>query len=173
MTKTLRVSIEGFAHELQSDLKRLIEQYPNGIYFANLSDEYGESIARITKACNILVERGVIQVQKAASNAYYIIPKDYIAAVPLIELTDLQRKLALFLYLQARKAQNRLLSTNYSQLTKLMECSYGGLVTAVNRLVALDYLEIRQQSEVGQRIPLLLYITDKLVVGLTNNPPTF
>lgn len=161
MVKTLRVSVESFAHELQIDMSRLIREYPNGIYFAALADEYGESTARILKAVQILVDRNVVEVRQAASNAYFVVPKNYKPDVPLIELTDLQRKLVAFLYLTSKAADNRLLSTNYSQLARKMQCSYGGLVTAVNRLVALEYLELRQAT------PLIVYITDKLIEQLT------
>ena len=167
MTKKLRVSIESFAHELQNDIARLIDEYPNGIYYSVLADEYGESVARIVKAVQILIDRQHVEVRQAASNAYFIVPKGYVAPQPLIELTDLQRRLIYFLYMTAVKARNRLLTTNYSQLARIMSCSYGGLITAVNRLVVLEYLEIRQQS------PLVVYIPDKVIFGITGKPPTF
>lgn len=155
--KVLRVSIDGFAYEIGTDLKKLIEEYPNGIFYSHIADEYGESIARIAKACQILQDKGIIDVYQAASNAYYILPKGYKPSHPLIELTDLQRRLALYLLIVCRRAQTNRIKANYARLAKLMECSYGGLVTAVKRLNALAYVEIVSDK------PLILQVTEKLL----------
>jgi len=167
MTKLLRVSIEAFAHEIAGDLPRLIETNPTGIYFAALADEYGESTARIMKACQVLEGRRVLTVHQAASKAHYVLPTNYVVPVPFVELTELQRKLVLFLL---KIGQNsKLVQTNYSQLARMMNCSYGGLHTCINRLVALEYLTIEQQSAPGKQNQLVLRLTDTLLDKAANH----
>ena len=165
MTKLLRVSIEAFAHEIAGDLPQLIASNPTGIYFAALGDMYGESTARIMKACQLLEGRSVLTIHQAASKAHYVLPKEYEVPVPFIELTDLQRRLVLFLLEVGRDA--KLIQTNYSQLARKMNCSYGGLHTCINRLVALQYLTIEQQSAPGKQNMLILRLTDLLLEKAT------
>lgn len=167
MNKLLRVSVESFAHEIQGDLARLIVQNPTGIYFAALADEYGESTARILKACQVLESRQVITVHQAASKAHYILPIGYKVATPFVELTELQRRLVLFLLKIGSQA--KVVQTNYSQLARIMECSYGGLHTCINRLVALQYLTIEQHSAPGKQNQLILRLTDTLLEKAANH----
>jgi hypothetical protein len=167
MNKLLRVSVESFAHEIQGDLARLIAQNPTGIYFSALADEYGESTARILKACQVLANRQVISVHQAASKAHYILPNNYVVPVPFVELTELQRKLVLYLIKIGRVA--KAVQTNYSQLARIMGCSYGGLHTCINRLVALEYLQIEQPSAPGKQNQLILRLTDTLLEKAANH----
>lgn len=160
----LRVSVESFAYELQNDLPRLIQEYPNGIYFNALQDEYGESVLRIQKATAILESRHILKVHQAASKAMYIIPFEYKAPEPLIELTSLQRRLAIALVKIVRDAPTttNLIRTSYSQLARIANCSYGGCLTVINRLVELDYLNIEQHSRAGHQEQLILRVTKQL-----------
>lgn len=169
MTKPLRVSLEAFAHEILVDLPTLIVDHPAGVYFADLQEEYGESTARIMKACQLLASKEQLTIQQAASKAHYVLPKGYKPAVQFIELTELQRRLILFLIDLATKASTRSIQTNYSQLARIMLCSYGGLHTCINRLVALNYLEIVQQSAAGQQNQLILQLTDHLFEQIAPN----
>lgn len=162
-TKQLRVSLDTFAYEILADLPRLIEQNPTGVYFSALVDEYGESSARIMKACQVLVGKNLIHLEQAASKAHYIMPIDHKPTVPFIELTDLQRRLVLYLLDVAKQKDAKAIQTNYSQLARIIECSYGGLHTCINRLVALEYLAIEQQSAPGKQNQLILRLTENLL----------
>lgn len=162
MAKLLRVSVESFAYELQTDLPRLIQEYPNGVYFNVLQDEYGESVLRIQKAVAILEGRHILEVHQAASKAMYVIPFGYKAPEPLIELTPLQRRLAISLVKIVRDANTDKIRTSYSQLARIANCSYGGCLTVINRLVELKFLMIEQHSKAGHQEQLILRVTKLL-----------
>lgn len=170
MTKMLRVSIESFARELAGDLARLIKEHPQGVYFSALQEEYGESVLRIQKAASILEEKGLLTIHQAVSKAHYVLPKDYVAPEPLVELTALQRRLALRLVEIVREhGATNLVRTSYSQLSRMMECSYGGCLTSVNRLIALNYVEVVQQSQAGHQNQLILKVTTTLLERVDNH----
>lgn len=162
-SKASRVSIETFAWEVYNDLPKLIEEHVTGVYISHMQEYYGESAARVMKACQILQERGKVVLAQAASNAHYIIPPDYVCPVPFIELTDLQRKLVLYLHRTCRFQHTRQMRTNYSQLARIMNCSYGGLHTCTARLVDLGYLIITEPSKAGKQNQLLITLTGPLL----------
>lgn len=163
MTQILRVSSQAFAEEIQRDLPTLIKEYPGGIYISNLQEMYGESYARTLKAVKMLAVLNVITLHQAVSRAHYILPKDYIPTIPFPELTPLQRDFILYVANLCRKFQTSQVRTNYSELSRILECSYGGLKSCLERLATLQYLAIINPSHRGKQSDLLIEINQPIV----------
>lgn len=168
----LRVSLDSFVEELEVDLDRLIMEHPAGIYMTHLQEEYGESSARIMKACRTLEQKGIIRLQQAASKAYFITPIGHKTDIPLLTLTELQRRLLLYLLLLGSKSKppTSRIQSNYSQLARIIKCSTGGIHTCINRLSHLGYIRVVQQSTAGQQQPLILEILPKARMELQGIP---
>lgn len=158
-----RLTVDEYAQEIADDLEVLISDHPSGIYISHLQEYYGESISRTNKACQILVQRQVVTLHQAASKAHYIVPTGVELAVPLPELTALQRKLALYLVDICIKHATTRVRTNYSQLSREMHCSYGGLRACLRRLTDLQYLFIESPSLRGKQDEMILSLGQKLV----------
>lgn len=146
----LRVSVQEFANEIQRDLHRLLEEHPQGIYISDLQEEYGESTARIKTALRILEAKHAVSIHQAASRAYYIFPFDHQPSTPLLNLTDLQRSICvLLLNIVLEHPPATVIHTNYAYLAKRLQCSNGGIKSALYRLDSLKYLQILQGSQRG------------------------
>ena len=166
--RTERVPVLSFAREISADLEDLMFQHPTGIYLSNLQDYYGESIARIQKAVDILEGQKSIVKKKSANNSYYILP----ASPDVIErtgakqkfagLTVLQVSVVEFLEKECKRQQVTRLRTNYSQLTRILNCSYGGLKQCLQRLVSLEYLRIEEPSKRGKSDQMIIALGTKL-----------
>lgn len=153
-----RISLEDYQREILSDLPQLIEQHPDGIYIADLVEWYGESVNRTIKACQNLSRENRLQLLQAASKAYYVLPNAYQPKEALLELTPLQRQLVMYVARLASRSTINQVKTNYSQLARVLNSSYGGLRACVNRLVALGYLEMHHPSERGKQDQMLLSV---------------
>lgn len=162
MTQILRVSSQAFAEEIQRDLPTLIKEYPGGIYISNLQEMYGESYARTLKAVKMLDALHVITLHQAVSRAHYILPSQYISPIPFPELTALQRDFILYICQLCHKHQTIQVRTNYSELSRILECSYGGLKSCLERLAQLSYLIIIHPSRRGKQSELLIEISQPL-----------
>lgn len=167
MAPLLKVSIDSFVYEVRSDLPRLITEHPNGVYVQHLHEEYGESPTRILRAFSLLEQRGVVTVHQAANNSHYILPVSYEVPTRFIELTDLQRSLLDFIIKTTQQENTTLLRTNYSQLSRALQCSTGGVRTSLARLEQLDYIKTLNPAQQGKPSALLLELTDK-AIGTTN-----
>lgn len=152
-----------FVQEIRDDLPKLIERFPLGIYMADLTSEYGETPARIGRACRILEEEGSIKMLHAASKANYILPQGYTPTIPFMNLTDLQRKLLMYLCKICKEHHTIQIKSNYSQLSRIMSCSYGGLHSCLNRLAALAYIVIDSESQRGRQDMLVVTIGKEMV----------
>lgn len=157
---TLRVSIESFAVELHKDLQQLIDVHPTGIYLQHLQDMYGESPARINAATHILEEKGYVTKHRSISRAFYILPQNYTLPLPYPELTDLQRRLLLYLQDLCFQYNTFRVRTNYSQLANIQHCSHGGIKSCIHRLAQLHLLTIVSPSQRGKQSELVIQITD-------------
>lgn len=163
MVNRTRISVADYAQEIASDLLDLLKDYPAGIYISHLQEYYGESVSRTHRACHILRDNGVVRIDRAASGAYYIVPSGTPLPVVLPELTALQRKLAVYLTSLCRRHSTERVRTNYSQLTREMTCSYGGLRACLRRLTDLQYLSIESPSLRGKQDEMILALGKKLV----------
>lgn len=153
--KLLRISIAAFANELFRDLPTLYKQHSEGVFLSVLVDYYGESIQRVTQAIKKLEERDRVKLRKAKSNAYYIIPYN---SPEITGLSVLQKDC---FDLIEDMAHGRLLKTNYAHLSKALECSNGGIRSAVLRLVELQFVTIVQPGQRGLSNSLVLQINQK------------
>lgn len=158
-----RIAVADYAREIADDLTTLLQDYPAGIYISHLQEYYGESVSRTHRACHILRDAGVVRLDRAASGAYYIVPSGSPLPTVLPELTELQRKLAVYLTSLCRKYATVRVRTNYSQLTREMSCSYGGLRACLKRLTDLKYLSIESPSLRGKQDEMILALGQKLV----------
>lgn len=158
-----RLTVAEYAEEIAADLPTLMSEYPSGIYISHLQEYYGESVSRTHRACHILANNQVAALDRAASGAYYITPTGQPLSVPLPELTDLQRRLALFALKLCREHSTTRLRTNYSQLSRRLNCSYGGLRACLRRLSDLKYLSIESPSQRGKQDEMIIAIGQKLV----------
>lgn len=159
----LKVPIESFAHEILTDLPKLMQDYPAGVTIHNLHIEYGESPARILKAISILESKELVTVHKAANNSSYIRPVSDGMPVEFGDLTDLQRRTLLFIRKTCEDAKTTRVSTNYMQLMRIMKCSPTGLRTCIDRLVQLGYLVIDQPSRHGKQSDLIIALGKKII----------
>lgn len=157
------IGVETYAQEIADDLPALMCEYPVGIYLTNLQEYYGESSIRTAKACQILERRGVIRIFQAASKAYYILPAHVDPSTILAELTPQQRKVAQFMQQTARITENNRLRTDYTQLARILDCSYGGLQATIQKLVALGYLSIETPPKRGFIAAMVIIVEPKLL----------
>ncbi len=146
-----QIKIRKFARELEADLPDLIEEYPNGIYLSHLTEYYGESVNRVSHAIKILQIKDKVQICRALSEAVFILPKDYTPPIPFPELSDLQRKLLTWVQQTLKDKSATTLLTNYGQISRILECSYGGLRSCLQRLTKSGYLEISAPSLRGKQ----------------------
>jgi hypothetical protein len=158
-----RLPIQEFADEIAEDLPTLLEQNPGGIYFSELMSFYGETITRVTKAVSILETKGDITLHAAASRAQFIVPKGVGLTILFPELSVLQRRVAIYARTLASQKQVTKVETDYSQLCRIMHCSYGGLRACIKRLQELGYLNIEEQSQRGKQGCLVLSLHQKLL----------
>lgn len=165
----IRISAQEYAQEIADDLDKLLAEYPAGIYISHLQDYYGESIARTHKACRILEERKAVSLNRSASGAYYILPIGYNSGVDLPELTQLQRKLTLYLLNLCQKHNTQRVKTNYSQLSREMQCSYGGLRACIKRLADLTYLKVETPSLRGKQDKMIIFVEVDILTKETKN----
>ena len=167
-SKTERVPVLSFAREISTDLEDLMFQHPTGIYLSDLQAYYGESIARIQKAVDILEGQRSIVKKKSPSNSYYILPAspDVIARTGTKQkfagLTELQMTVVEFFERECTRQQVVRLRTNYSQLTRILNCSYGGLKQCLKRLIDLGYLRIEEPPRRGKSDEMVIALGPKL-----------
>jgi len=150
-TPQLRVSVQDFANEIQRDLPRLLREHPSGIFISDLQNEYGESPSRCKVAIRILQEKHAITLHQADSRAYFFFPTSHQPNIPLLSLTDLQRSICIYLLTicKANATPTSIVHTNYAYLAKRLQCSNGGIKSALHRLEKLQYLTILQESQRG------------------------
>lgn len=148
-------SLRDLMAEIRRDLPDLFKENPNGLSIPYLSSWYGESTQRIMKAVKGLEEKEKLHVRQAANKTFYIVPWDY-EDDGMADLTELQRKLVRFVWLTIKNGQSDSLKTNYSQLSRLLKSSYGGMVLRVQRCVDLGYLTIDHPSLQGRADTLIL-----------------
>jgi len=161
--KIRNTSIDKFAKEILADLPKLIEEHPEGVHISHMHEWFGEGAARILKACQYLKAHDLVELHQSASKAHYITPVAYIPGIPFPELTELQRKVALYISKTCKAQDATQLRTNYSQLSRILECSYGGLRTCLNRLVSLHYIYLSSPSKPGRQDQLVITLGQILV----------
>jgi len=160
----LKISTQEFANEIQRDLPDLIKRFPQGISISNLQEEYGESTARIKTVISILLQHHHIQQTQAASRMYYIYPRDYKIDTPLHNLTELQRSICFFLLdIVKKNPPATAVKTNYTYLARHVECSNGGIKSAILRLASLGYISITSPSQRGLSSQLTIQLLQPLL----------
>lgn len=158
MSDPLKVSMDSFVYELRQDLARLYADHPTGITYHVLREEYGEPIPRILRATQILQEKGHITIGQNASREHYILPANAphpSKVTPYADLTDLQRRLFTLLT-DSRNPENNLVRTNYTQLSRILSCSQGGVRNSLDRLTTLKYLRVHTPAIPGKQASLVL-----------------
>lgn len=163
--KPTKISVEAFAKEISDDLPELVKTY-GVIFYTNLAEYYGESINRIKSAIDILWNKNIVSVVRSSNNAFIIIPvsneKMRLATHPdLIVLTPLQRSVVIKLVQACKKQNASLIQTNYSQLARVSNCSYGGLRACLQRLEELEYVAITAKGLRGKQDVMLIELTMK------------
>lgn len=157
------VSTDTFAQEIRSDLPKLFEEHPNGIFLADLHAYYGDSIPRIKVACRKLEDQGVIALKQSHTRAFYILPATATTTpAPLRDLTALQRGVVTYLHEVAGKVRATRVRTSYSHLSRKLGASYGGIHECVERLTKLGYLEILQHSQRGKENSLVILLKTEI-----------
>lgn len=165
MTRSQHIPVEEFARELLEDLPKLMEEYPDGIMFSDLREYYGETVSRISNACKLLATDDKIVIRMARhNNARFIMPKDFTTASRFPELTVLQRKVLELFIKQCRQYQTTRVRTNYSQLSRSIECSYGGIRTCIDRLSSLGYLTIASPGLRGKQAQMVIDVKSDLIL---------
>lgn len=161
LKKPLRISYKDFAAEIEKDLDTLLYEYPDGLYAHHLREYYGETPNRIFHALSLLVAQDVVSLCKATDSTYYVI-KVGAPIKPLVELTELQRRLV-YLVMKTCKEQNTYsLRTDYSQLNRILKASPMGLRACLQRLHVLDYIRIDEPSRIGLNGMMVLSIGSAL-----------
>ena len=150
-----KIPLEDFAKEIIEDFPALYKDNPKGISFNTLSEYYGEKLARVKAVCELLRTQGLIQVAQTNSKAYFILPA-FRTINPMLILTELQGDVLTKIAKACRQGNTTQLSTSYSQLSRLANCSYGGLKACMNRLIELGYLEIISNSVRGKQNNLII-----------------
>lgn len=150
-----KIPLEDFAKEIIEDFPVLYKDSPKGVSFSTLSEYYGEKMARVKAACELLRTQGVVQVVQSNSKSHFIVPA-FRALNPMLVLTELQADVLTKIAKTCREGQTSRLSTSYSQLSRLAGCSYGGLKACINRLTELGYLEIVSNSVRGKQNNLII-----------------
>lgn len=163
MTQSKRISIIDYCNEISNDLDELIKEFPYGISVSNLHEYYGESIARTMRAIHILSNQSLVTIHQSTTKAYYIVPTGFKFTVPFPELTELQRKLALYILQLCHKANTNRIQTDFSQLSRIMDCSYGGLRACIKRLTMLGYISLNSPSLRGKQTEMVIAMGKKLV----------
>jgi hypothetical protein len=143
------VSFDDFVEEMQSDLPKLWAKNTK-VSFKFLQEYYGETQARVGRAVYELHDRRFLELTNTKMTTALIVPSQQdttkIAANKpfrgyLNTFTSLQRHMLLALLQECHKgflSQSRppyKVRTNYFQLARLLNCSYGGAVNSVDRLV--------------------------------------
>jgi len=157
-----RIPLEEYANEILQDLPQLFKQYPAGIFTAQLQDFYGEPITRTLNACRKLASNGNVQLRRTAAGAYCMLPVG-VKMLPVWELSPLQLRLATLIRNICIREKTRYLKSNFSQLARQLNCSYGGVRACVFRLHELEYIVIKQPSKRGKQDMMLIQVLDKLL----------
>jgi len=144
--------------EMKNDLKDLFEKNPEGLSISMLSGWYGESTQRILKACQQLESDGRVRLKRAANKAIFILPDDLQQGEALTVLSVKQRELVKFVAKRLEEEKAIHLKTNYTQLSRLLLSSYGGMRIRLQRCVELGFLVIVH--------PSMPAMSDQLVLSL-------
>lgn len=164
-TTSKQISMKDFYVEVRADLPNLFKEYPTGIALSFLSTWYGESPQRIAAVCKKLQAAGKLIIHRKFNRSTYILPPEGLPASLMTELTKAQRELVNFIAQYIAKNNGyTTVSTNYAQLSRALNSSYGGMIIRVERCVELGYLKIVQPSKPGKR--------DQLLIALGENYPT-
>lgn len=160
--KCIRIPVSDYAKEIITDLDDLIAEYPAGIYIAHLTDYYGETISRTLGAVRLLESQAVVKMSQAVSGAYFVLPIGYIPIVEMPELTEQQRALVIYILRLCQQNKTQLIQTNYGQLARIMQSSYGGLRMRIQRLIDLNYFEMVKEPQRGKQHEMLIKLGAKL-----------
>lgn len=160
-----RISYKDFALEILRDISTLQKEYSEGLYVTDLQEYYGESANRIMHALKHLEARGEGKLCTAVNRAYYFVPKNALDSIGIgtIELTELQRRVLSTIRMVCEGHGTTSLRTDYSQLSRVTSSSIGGLKLCIKRLSELGYIEIVEQSAVGQKAQMLIKLGQKLL----------
>lgn len=160
-TKQLRISHVEFATEILRDLPYLMHEYKDGLYVRDLKDYYGESSNRIRHALSVLINQGIVELRQAPDKTYYIVLKGQ-EPPQLVELTEMQRRIARFVMSTCKKSNTTKLQTDYSQLSRVLKISPVGLRSTMVRMHTLGYLLLSEPSQIGFPCTMILTIGPKL-----------
>lgn len=159
----VRITIESYALEIAADLEDLMYEYSNGILFTVLQAYYGESDIRTRKAVALLEKQNIVTIHKTVSGAFYLIPVGKEKDMIFPELTQSQRKLVLFILGQLEKYAVNAIITDYSQICRMLDSSYGGLRNRMDKLVKLGYLEITVKPSRGIQKSMVIQRGKKII----------
>lgn len=168
-----RIPLHVFKEELLSDLPSLILKHPRGIYIADLSDWYGESLQRVQKACTELAEEHKILYLKSARRAFYVLPLGHKPIDYFPELSQLQGRLMVFVLQQHRLKHLSItqpITTSYAALAKALDASYGGVRSVVQRCHDLRYIQVIGSPSRGLQESLVIQPQFE-TLRWTINPP--
>jgi len=164
MGKTRKlVPLADYAEEVMEDLPKLIASYPTGVRITHLQAYYGETSSRTVKVMYMLAEQGRVHLGRTTSRAQYITPIGYEPPTKFPELTELQRKLLVYILDKCNShiPPASMIKTNYHQLSRIMNSSYGGMRACLKRLIELGYLHMTEQPKSGRQDGMVISIGAK------------
>ena len=160
---TSGIPLGKYAQEILEDLPELMENNPQGILISQFCDFYGETTSRTYRACRLLSEAGKITLFKTSSNAFRVLPFNETTPDALLRLSIRQRRLVKFFVELCEQKFSQRIKTDYSQLSRLTNCSYVGLRSNMVRLEQLGYIKIEISSVKGKQGGLIVVVQDHLM----------
>lgn len=151
-----KITAQDFSKEILTDLDSLITQNEMGVTISTLQDYYGESVQRVAKAIEILVQQDRIERHKGPKGVT-IWPKGYQTPRPHPELTTMQWNL--LQWLQQNTNHKHIVKTNFSQAAEQIHASLGGTKNTFHRLATLNHIKILQEYNDQTRYMLLEVLT--------------
>lgn len=182
------VSFDSFVVELQGDLPKLWADNTK-VTFTFLQEYYGEKMARVGRAVYILQGRGFLSLSTPKGSLILVVPplptaashadidKDQKLLDFLDAFTLLQRHILTAIYQECTRVpspyRSNSIRTNFFQLARLVNCSYGGVVNSVERLVRSGALTKQVffpiKTARAEGIWFTLTLTDKAIASLSDN----
>jgi MarR-like DNA-binding transcriptional regulator SgrR of sgrS sRNA len=146
-----------FLVELLEDLPNLFKEQPQGVTLTHLHEWFGESQQKLSRAVKQLSEERLLDLAIGPQNTILVFPKGKSIPANEHKLTPLQDKLYKALR-DAYTAKGASLHTNYAQLAKVCQASYGGTRAALQKLVQLQLIQVEHESERGKQDQLVLAV---------------
>lgn len=149
--------------EIREDIPRLLELYPRGVSLLILVDYYGAPLERVKAAAQSLCTQGVLECYKTGTGAHIYAPAEVLQTLRWVDLSEVQRRVCELLLEQCNACGVTKVKTNFNQLRRILDVSYGGLRAAIEVLERREYIRLIGMTTRGSQKPLTIELLPKLL----------